>query len=76
MQPIISFYNTPLSALHKVLAHYLKRISNNHVRIKTTTEFKHHFTCTGHPDFPYHATMDIQSLYTSCDMKLAITTTI
>ena len=31
---------------------------------------------TGHPNFPYHTSLDIKSLYTSCDMKKSLSTTI
>ena len=66
IHPVVSFYNTPLSALHKVLAHYLK----------DTNDFKQHLNTTGHPNFPYHTSLDIKSLYTSCDMKKSLSTTI
>ena len=35
MQAIVSFYNTPLSALHKVLASFLKPLAQNRLRFWT-----------------------------------------
>ena len=72
VRPAVFFYNTPLSALHKVLAHYLKPLANSSIRLKETNDFKQHLNTTGHPNFPYHTSMDIKSLYTSCDMKKSI----
>jgi hypothetical protein len=40
IRPIVSFYNTPLSALHKVLAHYLKPLSSNVIRLKNSNDYK------------------------------------
>ena len=31
IRPVVSFYNTPLSALHKVLALYLKPLRSDHI---------------------------------------------
>ena len=45
IRPVVSFYNTPLSALHKVLAHYLKPFSQQlhppqrHQRLQTTPQY-------------------------------------
>ena len=38
--------------------------------------FKQHLNTTGHPNFPYHTSLDIKSLYTSCDTKKSLSTTI
>ena len=35
IRPIVSFYNTPLIALHKTLAHYLKSLSNRYLTVTT-----------------------------------------
>ena len=37
---------------------------------------KQHLNTTGLPNFPYHTSLDIKSLYTSCDMKESLSTTI
>ena len=76
IHPVVSFYNTPLSALHKVLAHYLKPLANSSIRLKDTNDFKQHLNTTEDPNFPYHTSLDIKSLYTSCDMKKSLSTTI
>ena len=72
IRPVVSFYNTPLSAHHKVLAHYLKPLANSSIRLKDTNNFKQHLNTTGHPNFPYHTSLDIKSLYTSCDIKKSL----
>ena len=74
IRPIVSFYNTPLEALHRVLAHCLKPLAQNPLRLKNSTAFKLHLHSTTHPDYPYHASLDIKSLYTSCDMRAATRT--
>ena len=33
IRPVVSFYNTPLQALHKVLATYLKPLAQNPLRL-------------------------------------------
>ena len=53
--PVVSLYNTPLSALHKVLARYLKPLANSSIRLKDTNDFKQHLNTTGHPNFPYQS---------------------
>ena len=62
VRPVVSFYNTPLSALHKVLANYQKPLANSSIRLKDTIVFKQHLNTTGHPNFPYHTSLDIKSL--------------
>ena len=78
IRPVVSFYNTPLSALHKVIAHFLKplALANSSIRLKDTNDFKQHLNTTGHPNFSYHTSLDIKSLYTSCDIKKSLSTTI
>ena len=70
---IVSFYNTPLQALHRVLAHYLKPLAQNPLRLKNSSAFKLHLNSSAHPDY---ASLDIKSLYTSCDMRAATATAI
>ena len=74
IRPIVSFYNTPLSALHKVLAHYLKPLAQNPLRLKDSTDFKNHLHSTTTPSYTYHASLDVKALYTSCDMRAATKT--
>ena len=40
-----------------------------------TNEFKQHLNTTGHPNFPYHTSLDINFLYTYSNMKKSLTTT-
>ena len=76
IRPVVAFCNTPLSALHKVLARILKPLSRNPLRLKDSHDFKQHLSNTGLPSFPYHVSLDIKSLYTSCDMTKALETAI
>jgi hypothetical protein len=76
IRPIVSFYNTPLQALHRVLAHYLKPLAQNPLRLKNSSAFKLHLNSSAHPDYPYYASLDIKALYTSCDMRAATATAI
>ena len=62
IRPVVSFYNTLFSALHKVLAHYLKPLANSSSSLKDTNDFKQHLNTTGHPNFPYHTSLDIKSI--------------
>ena len=38
IRPVVSFYNTPLQALHKVLATYLKPLAQNPLRLKDSSD--------------------------------------
>ena len=76
IRPIVSFYNTPLEALHKTLAHYLKPLAQNPLRLRNTTDFKQHLDTTFNSSYPYHASLDVKSLYTNCDMRAATTTAV
>ena len=71
IRPIVSFYNTTLSALHKVLAHYLKPLSRNPIRLKNSNDYKQHLDATNNPAYPYHASLDVKSLYSACNMREA-----
>ena len=62
IRPVVSFYNTPLSALHKVLAHYLKFLSKQLHPPQRTNDFKQHLNTTGHPNFPYHNSLENTAL--------------
>ena len=76
IRPVVSFYNTPLQALHKVLATYLKPLAQNPLRLKDSSDFKQRLDSSFNPSFSYHCSLDVQSLYTSCDMRLATRTAI
>ena len=76
IRPVVSFYNTPLQALHKVLATVLKPLAQNPLRLKDSSDFKHRFDSSLNPSYSYHSSLDVQSLYTSCDMRLALKTVI
>ncbi|XP_063687779.1 uncharacterized protein LOC134821042 [Bolinopsis microptera] len=76
IRPVVSFYNTPLQALHKVLASFLKPLAQNPLRLKDSSDFKHRFDSSLNPSFHYHASLDVQSLYTSCDMRLVALKTV
>jgi len=76
IRPIVSFYNTPLSALHKTLATFLKPLSRSNLRLKDSSDYKQHLTSTSSDNYPYMASLDVKSLYTSCDMRSATDTAI
>ena len=76
IRPVVSFYNTPLQALHKVLATYLKPLAQNPLRLKDSSDFKQRLDSSLNPSFYYHSSLDVKSLYTSCDMRLATRTAI
>ncbi|KAL5257225.1 hypothetical protein ACHWQZ_G012236 [Mnemiopsis leidyi] len=73
---VVSFYNTPLHALHKVLATYLKPLAQHPLCLKYSSDFKQRLESSLNPTFPYHCSLDVQALYTSCDMHLATGTAI
>ena len=78
IRPIVSFYNTPLSALHKVLASFLKPLAQNRLRLKDSVHFKQRLSDTEfqHPDYTYLASLDVKALYTNCDMRKATATAV
>ena len=76
IRPVVSFYNTPLQALHKTLATYLKPLAQNSLRLKDSSDFKQRLDSSLNPSYYYHSSLDVQSLYTSCDMRLATRTAI
>ena len=72
IRPIVSFYNTPLIALHKTLAHYLKPLSNSNLRLKDSNDMIQILrSITDTSSHSYFCSLDIKSLYTSCNMKHA-----
>lgn len=72
IRPVVSFYNTPLHALHKVLATYLKPLAQNPLCLKDSSDFKQRLDASlNPPPYTYHSSLDVKSLYTSCDMRLA-----
>ena len=74
IRPIISFYNTPLSSLHKKLSNIIKPLTLSTIRLKDSQEFVKHLQDTSDPNFSYYCSLDIKSLYTSCNMKKATDT--
>ena len=68
---IVSFYNTPLSALHKQLSYILKPLTFSPLRLKDSYDFANHLSSFSDPDYSYYCSLDVKSLYTSCDMQLA-----
>lgn len=67
-----------ISALHKVLADWLKPLAQNSFRLRDSTHCKQRLS---EPDFnnpshPYLASLDVKALYTNCDMTKATDTAI
>ncbi|KAL5258875.1 hypothetical protein ACHWQZ_G009366 [Mnemiopsis leidyi] len=51
-------------------------MAQNPLRLKDSSDFKQRLESSLDPSFPYHCSLDVQALYTSCDMRLATTTAI
>ena len=76
IRPIVSFFNTPLAALHKTLVHYIQPLTISDLRIRDSKHMVQILRDNQHPTHSYYCSFDIQSLYTSCSMKLAKRTVI
>ena len=74
IRPIFSFYNTPLSSLHKQLSIILKPLTISPLRLKDSSDFVKHLNSSSDPNYSYYCSLDVKSLYTSCDMRLAAKT--
>ena len=74
LRPIVSFYDTPLSALHKQLANVLKPLTASNIRLKNSEDFLERFRADIDGQYPYYCSLDVKSLYTSCDMHKAVDT--
>jgi len=74
----VSFYNTPLSALHKVLADWLKPLAANAFKLRDSAHCKQRLSepSFNDPAHPYLASLDVKALYTNCDMTKATDTAI
>ena len=71
IRPIVSFYNTPLSSLHKQLSIILKPLTISPLRLKDSCDFVKYLNSSSDPNYSYYCSLDVKSLYTSCDMRLA-----
>ena len=76
IRPIVSFHITPLIALHKTLAHFVRPLTHSHLRIRDSKHMIHILHDNPNPTHSYCCSFDIKSLYTSCSMKLAQRTVI
>ena len=76
IRPIVSFFNTPLVALHKTLAHYIQPLTQSDIRIRDSKHMIQILHDNPHPTHSYYCSFDIKSLYTSCSMQLAKRTVI
>jgi hypothetical protein len=65
---------TPLQVLHKVPATYLKLLAQNPLRLKDFFDFKQRLDSSLNSSFYYHSSLDVQSLYTFYDMRVATRT--
>ena len=72
LRPIVSFYGTPLSALHKQLSNILRPLTQSSLRLKNTEDFLDKFRQDIDPAYGYFCSLDIKSLYTSCNMHAAV----
>ena len=69
IRPIVSFYCTPLSSLHKQLSIILKPLTTSPIRLKDSQEFVNHLKNDTDPNYSYFCSLDVKSLYTNCDMR-------
>ena len=74
IRPIVSFYDTPLSALHKQLSEVLKPLTLSDIRLKNSEDFLNKFKTHTDPEYSYYCSLDVKSLYTTCDMRKAVDT--
>ena len=72
LRPIVSFYGTPLSALHKQLSDVLKPLTRSKLRLKNTEDFLDKFRHNIDPGFAYYCSLDVKPLYTTCNMHAAV----
>ena len=72
VRPIVSFYGTPLSALHKQLSIVLKPLTQSRLRLTNTEDFLNKFRQDSDSEHGYHCSLDVKSLYTTCDMHAAV----
>ena len=71
LRNIVSFYNTPLSALHKQLANLLKPLtmSTYTLRLKNSEDFLDRFRDDLDNQHSYYCSLDVKSLYATCDIR-------
>ena len=55
---------------------YMDHTTLTDYSLEQTKPIFNKYKLLGHPNFPYHTFLDIKSLYTSCDMKKSLSTTI
>ena len=72
LRPIVSFYGTPLSALNKQLSDVLKPLTRSKLRLKNAEDFLDKFRHDIDPGFAYYCSLDVKSLYTTCNMFAAV----
>ena len=69
LRPIVSFYDTPLSALHNQLSEVLKPLTLSNIRLKNSEDFVTKFRSHIDHNHSYYCSLDVKSLYTTCDMR-------
>ena len=74
IRPIVSFYVTPLSALHGQLSEVLKPLTLSDIRLKNSEDFLNKFRTHTDPEYSYYCSLDVKSLYTTCDLRKAVKT--
>ena len=63
-----------MSSLHKQLSIILKPLTISPLRLKDSSDFVKHLNSSSDPNYSYYCSLDVKSLYTSCDMRLAAKT--
>ena len=72
LRPIVSFYGTPLSVLHKQLSNILQPLTQSNHRLKNPEDFLDKFRQNMDPANDYYCSLEVKSLYTSCNMHIAV----
>ena len=58
IRPIVSFYDTPLSALHRQLSEILKPLTLSDIRLKNSEDFLNKFRTHTYPKYSYYCSLD------------------
>ena len=74
VRPIVSFYDTPFSALNKQLSEVLKPLTVSDIRIKKSEDILAKFRSHVDLNYPHYSSLDVKSLYTTCDTCKAVDT--
>ena len=67
-RPIVSFYDTP----SQCCINSFQRYSSHYHYLKNSEDFLNKFISQTDPEYSYYCSLDVKSLYTTCDMRKAV----